>query len=49
MSINLEDVSYPHPVSYFSFTLEGQDVRMAFMDIAPWPRQTSRASYSSKA
>jgi pimeloyl-ACP methyl ester carboxylesterase len=35
MSINLEDVPYPHPVSFFSFALEGQDVRMAFMDVAP--------------
>ena len=35
MSINLEDVPYPHPVNYFSFTLEGQDVRMAYMDVAP--------------
>ena len=35
MSINLEDVPYPHPVSYFSFTLEGQDVRMAYMDVSP--------------
>jgi pimeloyl-ACP methyl ester carboxylesterase len=35
MSINLEDVPYPHPVSYFSFTLEDQDVRMAYMDAAP--------------
>jgi pimeloyl-ACP methyl ester carboxylesterase len=35
MSINLEDVPYPHPVKYLSFTLEGQDVRMAYMDVAP--------------
>jgi hypothetical protein len=28
MSINLEDVPYPHPVNYFAFTVEGQDVRM---------------------
>jgi pimeloyl-ACP methyl ester carboxylesterase len=35
MSINLEDVPYPHPVSYLPFTLEGQDVRMAYMDVAP--------------
>jgi pimeloyl-ACP methyl ester carboxylesterase len=35
MSINLEDVPYPHPVSFMSFILEGQDVRMAYMDIAP--------------
>jgi pimeloyl-ACP methyl ester carboxylesterase len=33
MSINLEDVPYPHPVSYLSFALEGQDVRMAYMDV----------------
>src|SRR5688572_18966314 len=35
MSINLEDVPYPHPVSSFQFTLEGEDVRMAYMDVAP--------------
>ena len=35
MSINLEDVAYPHPVLYYAFTLEGQDVRMAYMDVAP--------------
>jgi pimeloyl-ACP methyl ester carboxylesterase len=35
MSINLEDVPYPHPVSYLSFNLDGQDVRMAYMDVAP--------------
>ena len=35
MSINLEDVSYPHPVAYFAFVLEGQDVRMAYMDVPP--------------
>jgi pimeloyl-ACP methyl ester carboxylesterase len=34
MSINLEDVPYPHPVSYLSFNLEGQDVRLAYMDVA---------------
>src|SRR4029450_8425652 len=34
MSINLEDVPYPHPVSDFSFTLEGQDVRRAYLDVA---------------
>ncbi len=35
MSINLEDVPYPHPVSYFTFNLEGEDVRMAYMDVPP--------------
>jgi pimeloyl-ACP methyl ester carboxylesterase len=33
MSINLEDVPYPHTVRYLSFNLEGQDVRMAYMDV----------------
>jgi hypothetical protein len=35
MSINLEDVPYPHPVRYHSFNLEGEDVRMAYMDVPP--------------
>jgi pimeloyl-ACP methyl ester carboxylesterase len=35
MSINLEDVPYPYPVKYMVFTLEGQDVRMAHMDVPP--------------
>ena len=35
MSISLEDVPYPHPVKYLSFAIEGQEVRMAYMDVAP--------------
>ena len=35
VSINMEDVPYPFPVSHFSFTLYGQDVRMAYMDVKP--------------
>ena len=34
-SITCEDVPYPYPVSYFALTLYGQDVRMAYMDVAP--------------
>jgi pimeloyl-ACP methyl ester carboxylesterase len=34
-SITCEDVPYPYPVSYLSLTLYGQDVRMAFMNVAP--------------
>ena len=34
-SITCEDVPYPYPVSYLSLTLYGQDVRIAFMDVAP--------------
>ncbi len=35
VSISMEDVPYPYPVSYVEFTLFGKDVRMAFMDVAP--------------
>lgn len=35
VSINMEDVSYPHPVSYVKFSLYGKDVRMAFMGVTP--------------
>src|SRR3954465_9417009 len=33
-SITCEDVPYPFPVSYLPLTLYGQDVRIAFMDVA---------------
>jgi pimeloyl-ACP methyl ester carboxylesterase len=34
-SITYEDIAYPYPVAYFPLTLYGQDVRMAYMDVAP--------------
>ncbi len=34
-SIDYEDVEYPYPVSYLPLTMYGQDVRMAYMDVAP--------------
>src|ERR1700752_5519467 len=34
-SITSEDVPYPYPSSYLPLTLYGQDVRIAFMDVAP--------------
>ena len=34
-SITLDDVPYPYPVSYLPMSLYGQDVRMAYMDVAP--------------
>jgi pimeloyl-ACP methyl ester carboxylesterase len=43
MSINLEDVPYPHPVNYLALTLEGEDVRMAYMDVAPTGRANGRS------
>ena len=31
----LENVPYPHPVKLLALTVEGQDVRMAYMDVPP--------------
>lgn len=35
LSITLENVKYAYPVKYFPITVEGQDVRMAYMDVPP--------------
>ncbi|WP_020175325.1 alpha/beta fold hydrolase [Methyloferula stellata] len=35
MGIGLEDVAYPYPVQYLDLTIEGQLLRMAYMDVAP--------------
>ena len=35
LSITLENVKYAYPVKYFPISVEGQDVRMAYMDVAP--------------
>ena len=35
VSINMEEIDYPYPVSYFNFSVYGQDVRVAYMDVAP--------------
>ncbi len=35
LSITLENVPYAYPVKYFPISVEGQDLRMAYMDIAP--------------
>ena len=34
-SITCEDVPYPYPTSYLPITLYGQDLRIAYMDVAP--------------
>ena len=41
-SITCEDVPYPHPVSYLPMTLYGQDIRMAYMDVAPQGQPNGR-------
>ncbi|MEO6149284.1 MAG: alpha/beta hydrolase, partial [Mucilaginibacter sp.] len=35
LSITLENVQYPYPVKFMPITTDGQDVRMAYMDINP--------------
>jgi pimeloyl-ACP methyl ester carboxylesterase len=35
MGIGLEEVAYPYPVHYLDLTIEGQLLRMAYMDVAP--------------
>ena len=42
VSISMEDVDYPHPVSYVEFALYGEDVRMAFMDVHPMGQANGR-------
>lgn len=35
LSITLENVKYPYPIKFFPVNTEGQNLRMAYMDIAP--------------
>ena len=35
ISINLEEYDYPYPVQHMDFRVYGQDVRVAYMDVAP--------------
>lgn len=35
LSITLENVKYAYPVKYYNINTEGQDLRMAYMDVAP--------------
>lgn len=35
LSITLEQVSYAYPVKYLPIQIEGQDLKMAYMDVAP--------------
>ena len=42
VSINLEGYEYPYPVEYMDFRVYGQDVRIAYMDVAPTGRANGR-------
>ncbi|WP_231425736.1 MULTISPECIES: alpha/beta fold hydrolase [Pedobacter] len=35
LSITLENVKYPYPVKFLPISIEGQDIKMAYMDVAP--------------
>ena len=35
LGIGLEGIEYPYPVHYLDLTIEGQPLRMAYMDVAP--------------
>jgi pimeloyl-ACP methyl ester carboxylesterase len=35
ISINLEEIEYPYPVDFLNLNLYGQDVPIAYMDVAP--------------
>jgi hypothetical protein len=35
IGIGLEGIEYPYPVRFFDLTIEGQQLRMAYMDVAP--------------
>lgn len=35
LSITLENVKYPYPIKYLPLHTEGQDIKMAYMDVAP--------------
>jgi pimeloyl-ACP methyl ester carboxylesterase len=43
VSISLEDVEYPFPVTYLPLRLHGEDVRMAYMDVAPQDSNNGRS------
>lgn len=43
LGIALESYSYPHPVKYLSLEVEGQPVRMAYMDVSPAAKANGRA------
>lgn len=43
ISINMEEIEYPHPVEFMNFSVYGQDVRIAYMDVAPVGPPNGRA------
>ena len=44
LSITLEQVKYAYPVKYFPLQTEGQDLKMAYMDVAPTAKANGRTA-----
>ena len=42
MGIGLEGFPYPYPVHFLPLTLEGEDLRLAYIDVAPAGPPTGR-------
>ncbi len=43
VSIDLEEIEYPYPVSYLDFRVYNEDARIAYMDVAPTGPANGRA------
>jgi len=43
LSITMEGYEYPYPVAFLPVTIEGQDLRMAYMDVPPEGQPNGRA------
>ena len=43
LSISMEGYDYPYPVQFLPLHIEGQDLRMAYMDVAPTGKGNGRA------
>jgi pimeloyl-ACP methyl ester carboxylesterase len=43
LGIGLEGVAYPYPVQYLDLTIQGQALRMAYMDVAPTANANGKA------
>ena len=42
LSITLESIKYAHPIKYFNINIENQDLKMAYMDVAPKGKANGR-------
>jgi pimeloyl-ACP methyl ester carboxylesterase len=43
LGIGLEGIDYPYPVQYLDLSIEGQALRMAYMDVAPTGKPNGKA------